>query len=361
MDRVKIAELIAEEWNREGIEYAVAHGVENYPNSLGRDLDVLMKKEDVERALKIVVEIGKNHDWICIRPPDLWGKRLVLFGKDLWRDALEIHTLTKLSWRGVTLAAEPQPTARFGPFKIDTWVFFVKDFLMILLAGQVERLNEAKIKKQLEAVMKHGLQYRLNELFGEDVSRSIIVNMHTHDSNSWRTLLPRMRRALVMGFVRKRPFEFAREFTLSLWRKFVQIFYPCGPIVAFIGERDTLKRAVLERIRQDTSIFTGVSIRKLPKGFVSVGRSLLQERIEASRQKIVIYDLGRREESSWFLRPDVTVFLGPEKKHHNLQVGSDNSVYIDASSPEEVIGRLQFLIMQAFIRKNGGSYVWARE
>lgn len=361
MDRVKIAELIAEEWNARGIKYAVAHGVENYPSSLGRDLDVLINKEDVEEALKIVVEICKNHQWIYVKPPDLWGKRLVLFGRDLWKDSLEIHTLTKLSWRGVTLASEPQPTTYIGPFKIDPWVSFLKGFLMILLAGQVERLSPDEIKKQWASVSNDNvLQFNLKHLFGEKLYHKILQEMSEGEVGSLKNLLPEMRRTLVVRFIKRRPLEFVQGFTVAFWRKLVQVFYPCGPVICIVGE-SSVKSAVLERMKEeDASVFTGISIRSSLNGPISYCAAFLRDRIESARQRVVIYDLERAGNKGLPFNPDLIVVLGSHDEYSGPE-RDVKEVYIDTASYEKALTYLRSLIVQAFIKKNGGNYVSQKE
>lgn len=57
LDKIAILEAIAEAWNRAEINYGVAHGLEGYPQTVGRDLDILIQEDHVKRAINIACKV----------------------------------------------------------------------------------------------------------------------------------------------------------------------------------------------------------------------------------------------------------------------------------------------------------------
>ena len=94
MNKVALYEAIANHWNREGIRYAVAHGIEAYPNGVGRDLDVLVDRAQTHRALDLAEQVLEMNGLIVARPPRLWGERLIAAALDPKPDLLEYTSST---------------------------------------------------------------------------------------------------------------------------------------------------------------------------------------------------------------------------------------------------------------------------
>ncbi|MEQ8172138.1 MAG: hypothetical protein ABRQ38_24850, partial [Candidatus Eremiobacterota bacterium] len=69
---IQIAEKIANEWNKAEINYAVAHGIEQYPSSLGRDLDVIVCPRQIKKALEITLSIFREERWIVVFHKKPW-------------------------------------------------------------------------------------------------------------------------------------------------------------------------------------------------------------------------------------------------------------------------------------------------
>src|SRR5919197_3288129 len=57
--RVALAEAIAASWGERGVAYAVVHGLERYPDRIGRDLDVAVDRESVGRGVETAVACGR--------------------------------------------------------------------------------------------------------------------------------------------------------------------------------------------------------------------------------------------------------------------------------------------------------------
>ena len=136
MNRVELAEACAARWSELGLRWAVVHGLEGYPHALGRDIDILVHPADLDPMIESAIEVLTESGFDVGRPPDIWGKRVVGFNGN---EAIEIHAVTKISWREIGLAEEPQSTEMHGPFPVDTWAALAKQVVLPAWAGETER------------------------------------------------------------------------------------------------------------------------------------------------------------------------------------------------------------------------------
>src|SRR5689334_10473826 len=143
MDKVELVGAIAECWNQAGLSYAIAHGIDDYPHAIGRDVDVLIDRHHVTPAIALAERVLRDRGLLVARPPRLWGERVLAADSALSDDVLEIHTAVRLTWRNVLLATKPNATTRFGPFAIDPWISIVKRVLLPLLAGSTDKFVRA--------------------------------------------------------------------------------------------------------------------------------------------------------------------------------------------------------------------------
>src|SRR5438309_2691057 len=136
--RLDAVEKVAEAWNSAGIDYAVLHGIEHYPDEVGRDLDVLVSRRDSKRALVVATRTLHEQGYVVASPSPIWGRRVIAAPSGEWADALEIHTITRLPWRAVVVADRPGPTARIGPFAFDEWGSFAKRVVMSIFSDNIQ-------------------------------------------------------------------------------------------------------------------------------------------------------------------------------------------------------------------------------
>jgi hypothetical protein len=152
--RVGLAEAIAAAWGERGLEYAVVHGLERYPGSIGRDLDVVLHRHTVRDAVKTAVERGSAH-----------GFRTVLFRWSHWGlyqlALLDTQRSTSLAldllcttgvWRAkyVRMLDEALLTRlvagdeRLGVFTVSNEGRFLKSCVRPLLCRDLSRFGEGR-------------------------------------------------------------------------------------------------------------------------------------------------------------------------------------------------------------------------
>lgn len=332
IEKVKVLENIAEEWNSANINYAVAHGLENYPDSVGRDLDILISSEHVDRAIEMAKNILTQHQFVYVLPPALWGKRILGIKSLKAEEYIEIHTIKKLIWRSVTLGDLPNIQKKVGPFKIDPWISFVKRILLPFLAGEIERFKH----KPNEFCFKEGereiVSKRIQNLCGKKCSSIIFESIENNNLEKIQNSVSKIQNRFLLYSLCKRPLNSLLAFIKLLYKNFSQPFQPCGPIIAIVGTDGVGKSTVIKniKIKLHNSFFTNVVIRHWRPGLIPPLNNLyrlkakrinttetflprkepgkfqwlrlcyysfdfivgnwLKDRIESAKQKVVIYD-----------------------------------------------------------------------
>ena len=95
--RLKLYEKFSEEAKKINLKWAVLHGSEGYPDTIGRDLDIICSNlEETERALKLFEKVSNDMvstKWI-IYPNPIWGRRILAISNNF--EVAELHILNRL-------------------------------------------------------------------------------------------------------------------------------------------------------------------------------------------------------------------------------------------------------------------------
>lgn len=204
---VSDAEAVAERWHADGYNWLVAHGLEDYPSRLGRDLDILMDPRDARSALSSAREVLETRGWdtfVC--PPTLWGIRLVALR---WVapntcSYLELHTMRQISWAFLKVAdSTTEAVDSAGPFPTSRWVALVKGVVVPLLAGDTRRFDAEYVRRHaVDPQRRDELLGPLSRHFGMDLSRRLLTAIDNGEPRAVTDLAPALRRAAVWSMVR---------------------------------------------------------------------------------------------------------------------------------------------------------------
>jgi thymidylate kinase len=272
----------------------------------------------------------REHGLTIVFPPPLWGKRLLALGNKGWSDLVEIHTMEKLSWRNVLFADSPNVSEEKGPFKIDPWVSFLKRVLMPLLAGVFQRLEREP--RQLE-FLKGELSVvatRLQLLCGKNLSQKFVSEIQARNLKEIEELIISIKRALFWGSLLRAPFSSIGVGINAFWRKILQPFSPCTPVIAVVGPDGVGKSTLVRKLGNQHAFTTepivrhwrpsllprlGAFVRKPeilpdPNGLIKPPRKpgrahwlrlayyfidfflghFMRDNVDSSRQRLVLYD-----------------------------------------------------------------------
>jgi hypothetical protein len=309
VDKLALLEAVAERWNREGLVYAVAHGVDSYPDRVGRDLDVLAAARQAARMIDAAQDVLERHGLVVFRPPRLWGDRIVAAALDPDPDLLEIHVVGAVSWGFANLTGEPEPSMRVGPFAVDPWVRFAKRILLPALAGNIAKVRTELERSPLNEAEAEAASARLPALVGTPLARAFHQAIQQQRALSIAPLVPRMRRALTRKMWLEKPATALGRVGHAFWRRVRQPFSPCGPVICIVGPAGSGKTAVQEAVCSgDPLVFTRcvaerwatpqspartwtqhwvTLVRILARGAV---RGLITDRLRSARQQLIVYE-----------------------------------------------------------------------
>ena len=164
--RVSLAAEIAKKWNEASVPYAVVHGVENYPQKIGRDIDLVMSKEKIAEALEYAMEVGLSH---CFSRGYFrwshWGLYQLVLLHDESETSLPIDIIcTTMNWNAkwISLIDEDQlnrfieSDSQIGHFQISEEGAFYKSCVKPFLCGDLSRFDkEIKLPTRIPKTVSH--------------------------------------------------------------------------------------------------------------------------------------------------------------------------------------------------------------
>ena len=256
--RVGIAVELVEAWNLSGLRYAIVHGIDDYPEKIGRDLDILVHVEDSAEMLASAHQIFKRDGWVAVDPPDMWGKRIVAFSAD---DGLEIHTVTGLSWREIELASTPRPTRRRNMFPLDPWASFAKQILMPGFHGDLKKMSSNALALELTDSDRGLIQQALLALVlpADEVLADSLLTQSVEDLER---LIPTVRSSMVKRSWRRNPRSAIGSVTKKVGQRVQGLLQSTGVTVQLIaGDRVDPDELVRWIKAADRSVFTDFVFR----------------------------------------------------------------------------------------------------
>jgi len=143
MSRIRLAEEIAGAFEREGIRYAVVHGMYGYPQSIGRDLDLVTTPEEARRAVGVAADTAAQCGYTkAISRWSHWGIYQLSLIREDEREGLPLDFCVGL-WRAKWIELLSPDLMRrliegddtIGPFRVSKEGTFIKACLRPFLCG----------------------------------------------------------------------------------------------------------------------------------------------------------------------------------------------------------------------------------
>ena len=128
--------IFAEAANDASIRWVVLHGIEGYPNKIGRDLDVTaINLKDTSRLLDVFASVLHRESFRSIvHTSPIWGRRILGITEDY--NVVELHTIERVRFANVEFKPDWNAVEYVeGLFPVERFVSFCKSCLMPAIAG----------------------------------------------------------------------------------------------------------------------------------------------------------------------------------------------------------------------------------
>ena len=373
--RVAIVEELAAAWKLAGIRYAIVHGIDDYPEKIGRDLDILVHPDDAPRMLAAAHQVLAREDWIAVDPPDMWGKRIVAFSSE---HGLEVHTVTGLSWREVELASTPRPAQCTELFPRDPWASYAKQILMPGFHGDMKKMRSNASALKLSDRERELVREALRTLVSP-ADESLAASLPEKSADELVQLLPRLRSSMIRRAWRRRPLWAAGSVAKKAGHRVDGLLRPTGVTVQLVAADGIDPHEIVEWVRSaDTSVFTDFVFRThgtqpsrsnldlLIDAARGVWLRVLGDRAALSGQRVVFH-VARADRSGpaqggavrrfsrWLDRigtqPQATVVIGPT----STPIDGSKATAVSAGDPRIAAAAIVRVAIDAFIRRHSRS------
>jgi hypothetical protein len=182
---VQTAEAFAEAMNATGIPFATMSGLYGYPGDIGRDIDLLIQRKDIPRALALAEEVRQRFGWDSLLQRWFAHNSLTMFfvRKDeeqlTWLEVDLMHEGAVMMGAAPLVADVAQMVSRIdyyrGPFPVSKIGYYIKAQLRPLVYRDFDRF---RVKYELEAVTDPDIIAYLRNLLGKRAAARFIAATH---------------------------------------------------------------------------------------------------------------------------------------------------------------------------------------
>jgi hypothetical protein len=245
---VDVLRGVAEAWNSAGIRYAVANGLEGYPETTGRDLDVVVAPEDLKGAGEIARAVMQLRG---LRPVSRYRQELTQHIGLCPRggDAVIIDLFPGLRWGPVRLVEAPRPGDRVGPFAVDPWASFVKRILLHVLVAPGAKFSSETARLDLTEAERSAAVSVLPQWMGKALAARTMAAIEARDVAALERLRPWLRASLAVRSFRRRPLRTLRTAGECVRaRASLAICPPAMPTLSVVGPDGVGKSTLIANV-----------------------------------------------------------------------------------------------------------------
>ena len=198
-EKIKALERVATALTTEGISWAVANGLESYPDGIGRDLDIIVSHGSLDKAVSAVVDSLEEQGWIVLPNRQGWIWWIVAFQQreDLGFNSLQIDLFEHLQWAFTWVVdgvGTDSSLIQRGPFLEDPGASVGKTFVLNALSKGAIGFSTKPKYLWLDAAQKEALPSLLKRISGREWSR-IVADIERKDMAALGITLTALRKA----------------------------------------------------------------------------------------------------------------------------------------------------------------------
>jgi hypothetical protein len=275
--RVALAEEIAKSWNEASIPYAIVHGVEYIPEKIGRDIDLVMRKANINEAVKCAVGVGLKHGFSRgFYRWSYWGLYQLVLLHDDNEISLPIDFIcTTINWdaKWISFIDEDQmdrfisSDSRKGHFLVSNEGAFYKSCIKPLLCGSLDKFGkEISVPVEIPKLInqKH-LKHTLGA-FGIGLLKSA-------NTNELKKAFPMAVRKLQWQWVRSHPLKAIVNLMVTLQRRVkLNLFNSSQIILIRTADPNALTHCLQELIQPLKQLF--IELKPITANYDSISMIL---------------------------------------------------------------------------------------
>ncbi len=290
--RVMIAEKVCKALDSSKIPWSITHGAEEYPKSIGRDLDILVPTAHHSHAVALAEKIAADNSWeYCLLPIKWAGSPvLVWIEDDDGFHSFEFHFISDLVWSGCLLARHNSAyNTRIHNFNHSTWPGFCKRVFIQTLAGCWDKFETHPSEMMLLNHEEADVRKELKKLIGKNLAEKYLNLLKEKNIRSLRAHVSHVKYILLIKAITPYSYvKFSPTWFLGKSQRILGITPWAPPLLAFdlsIGECDSLIDDVTSKICMAKSKPYSVS---LPQSWQSRFKISWNIRIQRSLFRLIV-------------------------------------------------------------------------
>lgn len=292
--KIAALERVAKAWTDAGIVWAVANGLEDYPDGIGRDLDIVVRRGSLRNAVEVVIACLGEAGWVVVpnRQGWIWWVMAFRENEDGSLASLQVDLFEHLQWAFTWVVEGVEMDGRLiqrGPFFEDPGAGLAKRFLLHALSSGSKTFRKKPaylVFSELERIVFPVVLQRVSGRAWPELMNSVEqVDLPLLDRQ-----LETFRKACYRHALRSR--LRGRRFWSALQKQWVVNLAPKqgAPVIEVCGSQKFIDGKVIETLRSELESLVFQKVQLVDES-MDVGKRALRR---LSCLQIVLVFVGRR-------------------------------------------------------------------
>ena len=346
--RLYLAEAIAHSWNRAGLSYSVVHGLHGYPDEIGRDLDILIERSNVDQAIAVAIAEAKKHGFeASLFRWSHWGLYQLALIDEESNTSLPLDLMCTIDiWRAKWIQFVDQELLEklvvgddnIGPFRVSHEGVFLKACIRPLLCGDLSRFGkEFPLPIEFPKLMSNRVLDNVLGEFGISLLKKKSVAALKQE-------FPDAMHRLQWNWIKTNPWAALKSLVLALWRRIRSyLFNPADLIIVKSPKPSETEENIRGLFPELLQVFIEVRIVPVSSSFLlkkwhmfwtwrpyPLSEFLVVVGVEKNSAKMGFSIKTSRKGGRWRFNPDFEIELAAdlEKEEERTLLGEEIKIFL---------------------------------